>query len=104
MLPVEILRFLLCLSKLGLLNSFGMMSFVPSFLYEQTYLIWSERTNDVRHFGNTEFVDYLAFVPCYLIYAIFYLGILFWLYHYYWKKESTAYNEMLRHETDKRFY
>ena len=102
-LPGEVLRFLLCLAKLGLLDGFGMLALAPSFLYEQTYLIWSGRMNDVRQFGNTIFGDYLAFTACYLMYAVIYIGLLLFLYRYYWKKESTACNEMLRHETDTHF-
>ena len=103
-LPSELLRFILCLSKLGLLDSFGMFAFPPSFLYEQTYLIWFDRTNDVRHFGNAIFGDYIGFIVCYMLYAIIYVGALFGLYHFFWKKECAAHNEMLRHETNKRFY
>ena len=60
-LPGEIVRCLLGVSCLGFIDSFGLLSLIPTFVFEQTYVIWSGRNNAIRQKAEFIFADYLAY-------------------------------------------
>lgn len=83
-LPGEIVRFLLSLLSLGSAASTGAVSIIPTVLFEQTYLKWSNRYAIVRGGGSVIALDILMYVICYLIYFAAHFGALTAIFWYIW--------------------
>ena len=103
-LPGEIVRCLLGTSCLGFIGSFGLLSLIPTFVFEQTYVIWSGRNKAIRQEAEFIFADYLAYVGIYLIYLVLFLLAVFAIYHYLWNVGKREKDELIVHESKLRFY
>jgi hypothetical protein len=89
---------------LGFINSFGLLSLIPTFVFEQTYMIRSGRYKAIRQKAEFIFADYLAYVGIYLIYlALFLLAVLV-IYRYLWNVGKREKDELIVHESKPRFY
>ena len=103
-LPGEILRCLLGASCLGMINSFGLLSLIPTFVFEQTYVIWSGRNKAIRQEAEFIFVDYLAYIGIYLFYLALFLLAVLAIYRYLWNVGKREKEELIVHESKPRFY
>ena len=103
-LPGEIVRFLLGTSCLGFIGSFGLLSLIPTFVFEQTYVIWSGRYKAIRQKAEFIFADYLAYVGIYLIYLALFLLAVLAIYRYLWNVGKREKEELIVHESKPRFY
>ena len=103
-LPGEILRLIVCLFSLGHINSTGMLSILPTFLFEQTYVVWTGRMEAIRQ--NLDFIpaDFFAYVGAYLLYLVLYLIGILAIYHAFWNVGKREREEMIVHESRPRFY
>ena len=103
-LPGEILRLIVCLFSLGHINSTGMLSILPTFLFEQTYVVWTGRMEAIRQ--NLDFIpaDFFAYVGAYLLYLVLYLIGILTIYHAFWNVGKREREEMIVHESRPRFY
>ena len=103
-LPGEIVRCILGASCLGFTGSFGLLSLIPTFVFEQTYVIWSGRNKAIRQDAEFIFADYLAYIGIYLIYLVLFLLAVFAIYHYLWNVGKREKDELIVHESKPRFY
>lgn len=103
-LPGEIVRCLLGVSCLGFINSFGLLSLIPTFVFEQTYMILSGRYKAIRQKAEFIFADYLAYVGIYLIYLALFLLAVLAIYRYLWNVGKREKDELIVHESKPRFY
>ena len=103
-LPGEIVRCLLGTSCLGFIGSFGLLSLIPTFVFEQTYVIWSGRYKAISQKAEFIFVDYLAYVGIYLIYLALFLLAVLAIYRYLWNVGKREKEELIVHESKPRFY
>lgn len=103
-LPGEIVRFLLGTSCLGFIGSFGLLSLIPTFVFEQTYVIWSGRYKAISQKAEFIFADYLAYVGIYLIYLALFLLAVLAIYRYLWNVGKREKEELIVHESKPRFY
>jgi hypothetical protein len=103
-LPGEIVRCILGVSCLGFIDSFGLLSLIPTFVFEQTYVIWSGRNKAIRQDAEFIFADYLAYIGIYLIYLVLFLLAVFAIYHYLWNVGKREKDELIVHESKPRFY
>ena len=87
-LPGEILRWLVVMFPLGSVNSTGYLSLLPSMLFENTYLKWSDRHKYVRQYLEFIPADYWAYSLCYLIYIAIYMAGLIAIYRYLASRED----------------
>lgn len=85
-LPAETIRFLFCLSSLGHLNQSGKFAFLPSLLFENTYLLWTNRSEPVRHWLEYIFADFVAYALCHIIYLVIYFALVMLIYKHFWKE------------------
>lgn len=96
MLLGEMIRFLFCLSSLGHIATLsGQFSILPTLLFENTYLIWSNRHYEVREWLEYNATDFLAYAVCYIIYLVIYLALVMLLYRHFWKKAAMNDSEAL---------
>ncbi len=103
-LPGEIVRCILGTSCLGFIGNFGLLSLIPTFVFEQTYVIWSGRNNAIRQRAEFIFADYLAYVGIYLIYLALFLLAVLAIYRYLWSIGKREKDELIVHESKPRFY
>lgn len=103
-LPGEIVRCILGASCLGFINSFGLLSLIPTFMFEQTYVILSGRNKAIRQEAEFIFADYLAYVGIYLIYLTLFLLAVLAIYRYLWNIGKREREELIVHESKPRFY
>lgn len=103
-LPGEIVRCILGASCLGIINSFGLLSLIPTFVFEQTYVIWSGRNDAIRQKAEFIFADYLAYVGIYLFYLALFLLAVLAIYRYLWNVGKREKEELIVYESKPRFY
>ena len=103
-LPGELFRFLLSLFTLGNSNSTGLLSILPTFLFENTYMIWSGRHEAIRQKLNFVFLDFIAYIGVYLPYIVVYLIAVLAIYRAFWNVGKREREEMIVHESRPRFY
>ena len=103
-LPGEIVRCILGASCLGFIDSFGLLSLIPTFVFEQTYVIWSGRNKAIRQEAEFIFADYLAYIGIYLIYLALFLLAVLAIYNYLWNIGKCEKEELIVHESKPRFY
>ncbi len=103
-LPGEGVRFLLSLFSLGHIDSTGLLSIVPTFLFENTYIIWTGRMEAIRQKADFVIADFLAYIGAYLPYIIIYLVAVLAVYHVFWNVGKKEREEMIVHESKPRFY
>ena len=97
-LPAETIRFLFCLSSLGHLNQSGVFAFLPSFLFENTYLLWTNRSEPVRQWLEYIFADYVAYALCHIIYLVIYLALVMLIYKHFWKEAQKDSEDLIVHK------
>ncbi len=103
-LPGEILRLIVCLFTLGHVNSTGMLSILPTFLFEQTYVVWTGRIEAIRQDLNFVPADFFAYIGAYLPYLILYLIGVLAIYRIFWNIGKKEREEMIVYESRPRFY
>lgn len=103
-LPGEILRLIVCLFSLGHINSTGLLSILPTFLFEQTYVTWAGRMEAIRQNLNFIPADFFAYIGAYLPYLILYLIGILAIYNVFWNVGKREREEMVVHESRPRFY
>ena len=103
-LPGEIVRCILGASCLGFIDSFGLLSLIPTFVFEQTYVIWSGRNKAIKQKAEFIFADYLAYIGIYLIYLALFLLAVLAIYRYLWNVGKREKEELIVHESKPRFY
>ena len=94
-LPAETIRFIFCLKSLGHLNQSGVFSLVPTFLFENTYLHWTNRSEPVRQWLEYILADFLAYAAWYIIYIAVYLALVAILYKRFWKKAQKDREDLI---------
>ena len=85
-LPAETIRFLFCLSSLGHVNQSGFFAFLPTLLFENTYLLLTNRHEPVRQMLEYNFADFIVYTLCYLLYIVIYLALVMLIYKHFWKE------------------
>ena len=88
LLPAEIIRFLVSVYTLGNISSTGILSSIPSYTYQITYLMWSGRFYAVRYDGAFSFLDFFVYIVFYLLYFILYFIVLQLLHRKFWIREE----------------
>lgn len=102
-LPAEILRFVVCTITLGHINSTGYFAFLPSLLFENTYLLWTGRHELVRSAIQSNIADYFVFIICYLLYAVIHLLLVLVIYRRYWLVGKKDREDLIVHETTTKY-
>lgn len=103
-LPGEIFRLIVCLFNLGHINSTGLLSVLPTFLFEQTYAIWTGRMDAIRQNADYIPADFFAYIGAYLPYLILYLTGVLAIYRIFWNVGKREREEMIVHESKPRYY
>ena len=103
-LPCEVARFLVCTASLGHINRTGMLAMLPSVLFENTYLLWSGRSDAVRNLMEYRTSDFAAFALCYLIYAAIHLGLVVLIYQFFWQRGKREREDLIVHECQVKYY
>lgn len=97
-LPAETIRFLFCLSSLGHINQSGVFAFLPSLLFENTYLLWTNRSEPVRQWLEYIFADFIVYTLCYLLYIVIYLALVMLIYKHFWKEAQKESEDLIVHK------
>ena len=97
-LPAETIRFLFCLISLGHMNQSGFFAFLPSLLFENTYLLWTNRSEPVRQWLEYIFADYVAYALCHIIYLVIYLALVMLIYKHFWKESQKDSEDLIVHK------
>lgn len=82
-LPAEIIRFFVCLGTLGHMNTSGFFAFLPTLLFENTYLLWSSRDDQVRQMLQYNFVDFIVYAVCYILYVVIHMALVMVIYKHF---------------------
>lgn len=94
--PFEILRFIISMIKTGkFLMASWHFAFVPSYIFENTYLVKSGRHNEIYNEGLRITKDYLAYSACYVIYAIIFIALILFIFRYLWNKEKELKDKVI---------
>ncbi len=93
--PAELLRFVVCLSSLGVLTGTGYFSLIPTIIFEGTYMIWSERYVPIRQLARYIPEDFLAYTLCYLIYSAVHLILVALIYRRFWMQGKRDFEELV---------
>ena len=86
-----------CLKSLGHLNQSGVFSLVPTFLFENMYLIWTNRSEPVRQWLEYIFADFVAYAACYIIYLVIYLALVMLIYKRFWAEAKKDSEDLIIH-------
>ena len=98
-LPAEIIRFLFCQVTLGQINVSGYFAYLPTFIFEITYLNWTNRYEQVRQkFLEYNFADFTAYAICYLIYLAVHLLFVMIIYRRFWFEAKKDKDDLIVHE------
>ena len=104
MIPGEVFRFILCWISLGHVSRTGLFGILPTFLFEQTYVIWSGRYVAIRQELALNFGDYLAYAFCYLICLAIQLTVIVFVYRYLWNVRKKEREELVARETKSQYF
>ncbi len=97
-LPAEITRFLVCQLTLGQINTTGSFAFLPSLLFESTYLRWADRSEQVRqNFLQYNFADFTVYALCFFIYVAIHLALVMMIYRRFWLKAQKDRDDLIVH-------
>lgn len=89
-LPGEIIRFFISLVCLGHNKQFGgRFCNAPAFLFENTYMVASNRYDAIRNDLMYIPTDFFVFALCYLLYAVIYGILIALLYRFLWQRERS---------------
>ncbi|MBP3376548.1 MAG: hypothetical protein J6L83_07270 [Clostridia bacterium] len=103
-LPMEIVRYIVCLLSLGHLKQTGYFALLPSFIFENTYIRWSGRHNEIRNYLDYIPEDFLAYTLCYVVYAVVYLTFAILIYRKFWKVGREESEELIVYDKKQRLY
>lgn len=98
-LPAEIIRFLACQFTLGQINTTGSFAFLPSLLFESTYLQWTDRSAQVRqNFLQYNFADFTVYAICFLFYLAIHLALVIFFYRRFWLRAEKDRDDLIVHK------
>ena len=103
-LPAEIIRFFVCFVSLGHISRSGIFALLPTFLFENTYLLWSDRTDAVRNLLMYNVADFAVYLACYVIYAAIYLCFVALVYRHFWLVGKKEREDLIVHEDKVKYY
>ena len=103
-LPAETIRFLVCLSSLGHINQSGNFAFLPTLLFENTYLLLTNRHEPVRQMLDYHFADFVAYAFCYLLYIVIYLALVMLIYKRFWAEAKKDSEDLIVKDSNVKFY
>lgn len=95
-LPAEIVRYIACQITLGHVNTTGPFAFLPTVLFENTYMIWFDRSEWVRQRSFAyNFADFMSYALCYMIYVAIHLLLVLIIYRYFWLKAKKDREDLI---------
>lgn len=98
-LPAEVIRFLACQFTVGQISSTGAFAFLPTLLFENTYLRWTGRTEQIRQkLLQYNFLDFSVYALCFFIYVAIHLTFVMMLYRYFWIKAQKDRDDLIVYE------
>ena len=98
-LPGEIVRFLVCQVTLGHIKSTGFFAYLPTLLFENTYLRWTGRGEQVRQkLLQYNFSDFIVYALCFLLYLAIHLTTVMMIYRRFWIKAQKDRDDLIVHE------
>ena len=98
-IPAEIIRFLVCQITLGQINEAGAFAFLPTLLFESTYLFFTGRSEQVRqNFLQYNFADFAVYALCFLLYLAIHLVIIILIYRRFWLRAEKDRDDLIVHE------
>ena len=98
-LPAEIIRFLACQVTLGQIKTSGIFAYLPTLLFENTYLRWTGRGEQVRQkLLQYNFADFIVYALCFLLYLAIHLTIVMMIYRRFWIKAQKDRDDLIVHE------
>jgi hypothetical protein len=98
-LPAEIIRFLVCQLTLGQINTTGSFALLPTLLFENTYLLWTGRSEQVRQtLLQYNFADFAVYALCFFIYAAIHLVLVMMIYRRFWLEAKKDREDLIVHE------
>ena len=104
-LPAEIIRFLICQVTLGHIKSSGFFAYLPTLLFENTYLRWSGRSEQVRQkILGYNFADFLAYALCYVLYIAIHLVFVLLIYRHFWIEAQKDRDDLIVPESKVKYY
>ena len=97
-LPAEIIRFLVCQATVGHIKTTGFFAFLPTLLFESTYLRWTDRSEQVRQsFLQYNFADFTAYALCFLVYVAIHLAVVVFIYRRFWIRAEKELDDLIVH-------
>ena len=95
-LPAEFIRFLACQFTLGQINTTGAFAFLPSLLFESTYLRFAGRSEQIRqNFLEYNFADFAIYALCFLVYLAIHLAIVVFIYKHFWFRAKRDRDDLI---------
>lgn len=95
-LPAEFIRFLACQFTLGQINTTGAFAFLPSLLFESTYLRFTGRSEQIRqNFLEYNFADFAIYALCFLVYLAIHLAIVVFIYKHFWFRAKRDRDDLI---------
>ena len=98
-LPAEIIRFLACQVTLGQIKTSGIFAYLPTLLFENTYLLWTGRGEIVRQkLLQYNFADFIVYALCFLLYLTIHLVFVMKIYRRFWLEAEKNRDDLIIHE------
>ena len=98
-LPAEIIRFLACQVTLGQIKTSGIFAYLPTLLFENTYLLWTGRSEAVRQkLLQYNFADFIVYALCFLLYLTIHLVFVMKIYRRFWLEAEKNRDDLIIHE------
>ena len=95
-LPAEIIRFLACQITLGQINTTGAFAFLPSLVFESTYLRWTDRSEEVRQkLLQYNFTDFAVYALCFFAYIAIHLAFVMMIYKRFWLNAKNDRDDLI---------
>ena len=95
-LPAETVRFLACQFTLGQINTTGAFAFLPTLLFESTYLRFAGRSEQIRqNFLEYNFADFAIYALCFLVYLAIHLAIVVFIYKHFWFRAKRDRDDLI---------
>lgn len=97
-LPVEILRFIIVSGNIG--RFVPNVCFVPWLMFGEGYLRLTGHYHAYYSAAyRLQFGDHVVLAVCCLIYMAIHLGVVAWMYRYFWRVGERERNDLIAHET-----
>ena len=97
--PAEFIRFLTCQFTLGQINTTGAFAFLPTLLFESTYLRFTGRSEQIRQkFLQYNFADFAVYAICFFVYLAIHLVLIMAVYKHYWFKAQKDRDDLIIHD------